>query len=181
MLPEKRYRISTGALNLLWAASYAYWLIYQGYRSAQQNGATEYRASMDPNATDAMRVYEWSLHVARGTKFEQWPSRLPRPQSNQVLESPLAVANELFLVAVAWICLHEIGHVTHEHTAVPIGPRALLEEQEADKFATDWLLEGLSDEALISQTLARHRRSEPRSDGAGFWGRHFPSGDTPAP
>jgi len=147
----KEIRVSTGALNLLWAASYAYWLIYQGYRSAQQNGCTEYNPSMDAVASEALRLYEWSLNAAMGSKFELWPSTLPHPQPNPVPESLLAVANELFLVAVAWIFLHEVGHVTYDHTAEPIGPRALQEEQEADKFASDWLLNGLSDEALIQK------------------------------
>ena len=52
------------------------------------------------------------------------------------------VATELFLGALGWIIQHEFGHVVQRH---PLGMRSfsVQQEQEADRYATDWLLDGL--------------------------------------
>ena len=47
----------------------------------------------------------------------------------------------LFRRACAWIILHEIGHLYSRHLPCR-GFESIFQEKEADRFATDWLLEG---------------------------------------
>ena len=49
----------------------------------------------------------------------------------------------LFRIACAWIILHEIGHLYFRHVSCR-GCDSILHEKEADRFATDWLLDGAS-------------------------------------
>ncbi|MGA2705715.1 MAG: phage exclusion protein Lit family protein [Isosphaeraceae bacterium] len=48
-----------------------------------------------------------------------------------------------FRIALAWIILHEIGHLHYCHVSCR-GYESISQEQEADLFATDWLLDGAS-------------------------------------
>ncbi len=49
----------------------------------------------------------------------------------------------LFRIACAWIILHEIGHLHLRHVSC-CGYASISQEKEADRFATDWLLDGAS-------------------------------------
>jgi Peptidase U49 len=49
----------------------------------------------------------------------------------------------LFRIACAWIILHEIGHLHSGHVACR-EYESISQEKEADRFATDWLLDGAS-------------------------------------
>ena len=48
-----------------------------------------------------------------------------------------------FRIAFAWIILHEIGHLHFCHVSCR-GYESIMQEKEADRFATDWLLHGAS-------------------------------------
>jgi len=45
--------------------------------------------------------------------------------------------------------LHEIAHHDLRHPSEAIGPTAHIEEHDADRFASDWLLHGVSDSAIL--------------------------------
>ena len=140
---------TAGALNLLWCASYAYWLLYQGFVNAQQSGAAEYRPEDDPKAAEALGLYRWALEAAVAKTLHTWPDGYPQPAPDVLDRSPVHYANELFLVAVAWIFLHEIGHVHRKHPLQTVSATSQQEEHEADKFASDWILDGARGEDVI--------------------------------
>ncbi len=48
-----------------------------------------------------------------------------------------------FRIALAWIILHEIGHLHCCHVSCR-GYESISQEKEADRFATDWLVDGAS-------------------------------------
>ncbi len=55
------------------------------------------------------------------------------------------IANEVFLTAVAWMLLHESGHIAGNYPFLT-SSRSLEEEHEADFFATNHVLGGVTDE-----------------------------------
>jgi len=148
-VPGHFVRASVGALHLLRCASYIYWLLYEGYIDAQKKGALEFRASGNPVLTEGIRLYEWALNAVSSGTVEAWPEGAPRPEAAPTPNSAIHVACEIFLVAVAWYLLHEIGHVTLKHPAEPLGPTAKQEEYEADYFATDWVLSGVTESTVV--------------------------------
>lgn len=54
-----------------------------------------------------------------------------------------AKINNVFLGAVAWILLHEVGHVHRQHQVE--SARSLKDEEEADDFAAKWVFEKVPD------------------------------------
>ena len=148
-VPGHFVRASVGALNLLWCASYTYWLLYEGYIDAQKKGASEFRATDNPALIEGIHLYEWALNAVASGIVQAWPEGAPRPEATPTPNSAVHVACEIFLVAVAWYLLHEIGHVALNHPAEPIGPTAKQEEYDADQFATDWVLSGVREPAVI--------------------------------
>lgn len=143
--------ISAGALNLLWSAGYSYSLLYRGFVQAQQAGETEYRPTSEHRTADALRLYEWAVKGVYANRLENWPASLPQPIAEPVPASDTHMGTELFLVAVAWILLHEVGHVELGHPTKAVGATSKQEEHQADAFATDWLLSELTDDALITK------------------------------
>jgi hypothetical protein len=83
-----------------------------------------------------------------------WGAGLPTPEAAAPENSFERRAMNLFLAAIGWVFLHEIGHFTCGHAA-RIGNDLPWEEQrperarelefEADEWATEWTLEGASD------------------------------------
>lgn len=69
-----------------------------------------------------------------------WPSGLTPPD---IAASDQAEINNVFFGAVAWILLHEVGHVYLQHQVE--SARSLKDEEEADDFAAKWVFERVSD------------------------------------
>jgi Peptidase U49 len=145
---ERFISVSDGALNLLWCASYAAWFIYQAYVDAQKNDLQSVQLGKDPEAVTALDLYEWAIQCVRTEKHDPWPTDAPRPSRTPPFTLPVQVANEVFLVAVGWMLLHELGHIAHRHPFMETS-RAKLEENEADRFATLHMLEGVSDPSVL--------------------------------
>jgi Peptidase U49 len=67
-----------------------------------------------------------------------WPGDLMPPEVDSSLEVVKEI-NNVFFGAVAWILLHEVGHVHLGHEAE--SGRSHQQEDEADKFAAEWVFE----------------------------------------
>jgi len=136
--------ISDGALNLVWCSSYASWFIYQAYGRAQKKALDVVRFDDDAETEEAVNLYQWAIRCVRDKAYTSWPESAPRPTRAPVHGSPLHVANEVFLTAVAWMLLHESGHIAGKHPFLT-SSRSLHEEHEADFFATNHVLGGVTD------------------------------------
>jgi hypothetical protein len=139
--------ISDGALNLIWCSSYASWFIYQAIGRAEKNGREVVRFDDDRETEEAVSLYQWAICCVRDKAYTPWPAGAPQPTRTPVHESPLHIANEVFLTAVAWMLLHEAGHLARNHPFLT-SARSLDEEHEADFFATDHVLGGVTDEQV---------------------------------
>lgn len=71
-----------------------------------------------------------------------WPDDLTSPDVNSGLEV-IREINDVFFGAVAWILLHEIGHVHLGHEVE--SARSHKQEEEADEFAAKWVFEKVPD------------------------------------
>lgn len=91
---------------------------------------------------------------------QEWPSNLATPDPKEPLASEAGRVNNLFFGALAWILLHEIGHVHHKHEKfIPVTQR-VRQEYVADDFATRWILEaagqGLENEFRVLIICVAH-------------------------
>jgi hypothetical protein len=141
--------VSAGALNLVWCATYAYWLVYQQFVQSQKDGLETVDLGRDPDTVAALNLYEWALRSVAVEKAESWPDGAPRPNRHPDYASPLHVANEIFLVAIGWMLLHEVGHIAGQHPLVSVPDQSKQLEHEADDFATKHILDGISDGAVL--------------------------------
>ncbi|QNI37698.1 phage exclusion protein Lit family protein [Edaphobacter albus] len=137
--------ISDGALNLIWCSSYTSWFIYQAYSRAQKNGRDVVRFDDDTKTEEAINLYQWAIRSVRNKTYTPWPEGAPRPTRTPVHGSELHLANEVFLTCTAWMLLHELGHLERNHPFLT-SSRSLDEEHEADFFATDHVLGGVTNE-----------------------------------
>ncbi|NOT87697.1 MAG: hypothetical protein HOP03_05905 [Lysobacter sp.] len=133
-------------LEYLWTCAYLFWVLYQEYVDAQRRGDEQLDLSARRNVCDAIDVFNWARNNQKISGVEDWPDALPRPSRGGVHDD-VSVANELFLVAVAWIIHHEIAHIRAKHPAMHRS-YAVQQEIEADEMATDWILSGCEDSEL---------------------------------
>ncbi|MGH9739020.1 MAG: phage exclusion protein Lit family protein [Candidatus Acidiferrales bacterium] len=140
--------IHQGALELLWAASFAFPMLFRICRDSQQQGRDRMNATDFPELQQAFRLYGWALNKCCTGVCEPWPREFPSPQNGDL---QTRLATELFLVAVGWILLHESAHILLGHKID--GPNDLKkrEECEADRFATEWLLQGVTDSTMLQK------------------------------
>lgn len=101
----------------------------------------------DVETEQAVNLYQWAIRCVGDKAYTSWPEGAPRPTRTPVQESPLHVANEVFLTTVAWMLLHEAGHLAGNHPFLT-SSRSLEEEHEADLFATTHVLGGVADESV---------------------------------
>jgi len=130
------------ALEYLWAFSHYCWVLTQEYASAQRTGVTQFDCVGNKRLSESIAILEWAKNNLNGAGTEQWPATGPRPKQDVHSVDDARVATELFLCALGWITHHEFGHVVLKHP-LGIGTFSIPKEREADRYATEWLLDGL--------------------------------------
>lgn len=140
--------VSTGVLEVLWCQAYGAYVFYQReLAGVQPNGDEE--PIRDPEALRALRLYRWALLRMLGTPVEAWPDDLPRPTTASDEDSAERVADEVALVGLGYLLLHELAHVVLLH--VP-GSDSVLMEQDADNWAADRVL---GDSEMAERAVAK--------------------------
>jgi hypothetical protein len=134
--------LPVASLEYLWAFSHYCWVLTQEYASAQRAGATQFDCVGNKRLRDATDILQWAKSNLLQSGIEQWPESGPRPKQDSHSCDDSRVATELFLCAIAWILHHEIAHVVLRHPLINTA-FSEHEEQDADRFATEWLLDGL--------------------------------------
>ena len=135
-------QISLGlaALERLWAYSMAYGYVI--HRSTMDTEEGLISLAVTPEGIDAMRLLGWA-HLGEQRKERlPWPSNLPKPAPHSPRGSFGELANGLFRKSLGWIILHEVGHVVHQHRSNTgrLPSELVKEEEEADRWAFDWVL-----------------------------------------
>jgi len=142
------------SLEYLWAFSHYCWVLTQEYAAAQRAGQSQFDCVGNKRLRESASILQWAKSNLIGSGMEQWPESGPRPKQDSHSCDDSRVATELFLCAIAWILHHEIAHVVLQHPLINTS-FSEQEEQAADKFATEWLLDGLpkSDPKLKKRAL----------------------------
>lgn len=130
-------------LELLWSASYLYYLLYQEYVKAQKSGVGFQLNT--PTLEAGWKIYNRGRDGITKSAGK-WNASLPQPSGNPEPESLIHVANEIFLCAVAWILHHEFSHVRLNHAIITCNSRE--EERDSDKAATVWIFDNCDCEAM---------------------------------
>jgi hypothetical protein len=139
---DRAIYITSAGLASLWLLSYVAFSVADIAGRAQRE-KTSSRESLDiSTAAATLNVGEHLAYARRLFKSDRpWPSQLRRPDPTASLDSMDGRVNNLFLAAMSWILLHEIGHVVNNDSRFV--PPSLSHQQEyrADGFATKWILQ----------------------------------------
>lgn len=148
---SKEIKLPTAALEYLWSACYAFYVLYQEYCAANQGTATQFDINGSDRSRTAISLYRWGIDQLGQNPSKEWPSDFPAPIANATDASEdVKVANELYLCSASWIIHHELAHIYCGHKNEPINnEESRSHEQEADDSATKWILEGVPDEATL--------------------------------
>ncbi len=148
-LSESKISVSLQGLEFLWATSYAYYVIYQT-AALPENQSKGVLSLLDhPETCTAAKLLQWAVDRETSKVANiPWPSDCPKPQrsaesSGLSNSNATWVAQEMFLCAVGWILHHELAHIRLGHRDIPLD--SLKEETEADKLATETLVQGITD------------------------------------
>jgi hypothetical protein len=86
-----------------------FWVVTQEYVEAQRLGATKFDLHGNERLRKAAALVEWAKTNIDRSDLSPWPAALPLP-SNEPGQRDEQVASELFLGAIGWILLHEVGY-----------------------------------------------------------------------
>src|ERR1700722_941989 len=158
--------ITIGAKGLarFWCHAYAAYVFFDEL-SAEKRRDSSVRL-VDLRTTDRRRqagdVLRWAVEHdiqirMQGDKFKaeshQIPAGLPIPFAPSLKGSDEDLADELFLMALAFMIHHEIAHLRLKHVCAT-GLRSFEQERAADVAAADWLL---SDQSLSEKQRAKRQ------------------------
>ncbi|GAA0769533.1 hypothetical protein LRH25_02615 [Ideonella azotifigens] len=131
-------RLGTPFLEVLWAASYSFIVIFDEYEQANKRKDEYFHVGASHRTAIAYSLHRQLLeaHIAKiripWPLPELSPVRFPAPDTDG------HVANELFLTAVSWLIHHEIAHARLDHGELET-VESVLQESDADRAATDWV------------------------------------------
>lgn len=149
---SKEVKLPTVAMEYLWCACYAFYVIYQEYCNVNQGAAVEFDLSKNEKAKEAISLYRWGVDQLHISPPEKWPAGKARPDVSSAASEDVRVANELYLCAGAWIMHHEFAHIYHGHENEPLNNEiSRQQEAEADKSASAWVLGGDLDDPTLKK------------------------------
>lgn len=151
VVSESKVRLGVPFLSALWTAAHAYIVTYHEYQTAQRKGERYFSLGQVPRVADAYTLYRGAREAVALCKPFAWPQGATKPLRYPFEHSDGYAANELFLVAIAWIVHHEIAHGRLGHEEITVASR--LQETEADEAATRWICDGETD------NLRLHKRA----------------------
>ena len=140
---KRLVRLGVPFLEALWAAAHLYIVAFREYQSIQRNGERFFELGKIKRVADAYVLYRHFLEASAARTAVQWPESASRPIRYPFEHSDGYLSNETFLVAVAWIMLHEIAHARLDHEEASAISK--LQENDADRSATEWVSAGERD------------------------------------
>lgn len=149
---SKEIMLPTAALEYLWCACYAFYVVHQEYSTATHGSASEFDLNGNERSRGALSLYKWGMKQLHQSPLKEWPSDKAKPEVDATIDEDVRVANELYLCAAAWIIHHEFAHIIHDHKNTPLNnEESRVQEVEADNSATKWVLAGVADESLLKK------------------------------
>jgi hypothetical protein len=162
-----RIRYNHRAARTFWLGGFVAWEAYLTAHRAADDG------KVDLTRLDELISAFRRMMASSEPDKEALPAGVPEPGiylqggGNQQARA----AGELATIALGWAVLHELRHIQHEQdgTGSPVffGPEAHAEEMSCDRFATEFLLDRVSDHAAAESVAVRCVRQK-REIGIGF-------------
>ena len=137
---QKLIEARFSGLLSLWAVANAALLFANEMMIAVRQGKDTIDANPQSPAGEAQAYIAVARDLIRAPVVA-WPASLSEPDINAELGSHSWYVNQLFLAATAWILLHEVAHVHLAHEAMTTADLRIKQENEADEWATQWILE----------------------------------------
>lgn len=150
---DQHIRVSTAALASLWSLSH---VALSFIEVAAKAAASPEGQSADTLTVFADPTFKEMIDFARRLfdHDEPWPENIKVPRPDDVSNSLGDRVKNLFLAATGWVILHEVGHLTLGHRSDLAGNDGRKQEEEADAFAFDWVLEQCPADAREFRVLA---------------------------
>jgi hypothetical protein len=123
-------------------ASYAF------MRQQAVQGFVPFSFAEDEAGQETQRLLQWAYRADAKDEFGNnavWPSSQLLPLNYRYHDRLVRLTDELFLGAVAFTTLHEIGHIVLGHGATSRRDEDFRQEFEADEFAYDWIMDKWSE------------------------------------
>lgn len=156
----KEIRVSVGTMTILWCFSHAYVVLHDRvFLRWMTAGGGDVDLTTDPVVAAAMRLLQWAMigwkTGSRPNWTWSWPGGVLMPVEHAAEGSPENVADELALVAAAFLVHHELAHVYLRHGPCGPGAESIDQERDADGEAASWLLSGLhhDDHRFVKRAL----------------------------
>jgi hypothetical protein len=148
--------VSRGAIELIWCASLAHYCFYKSALAGKEfKEAGELNPNDDPKTCAALKLLRWALCVQlEDNTPSAWPKDWPRPLESPPLGSDENIADEICLVACAYLLHHELAHIRiFGHSASVDDEISIAQEKEADIAAGEWILDRVDDDGRFSKRI----------------------------
>jgi hypothetical protein len=150
MVPDRQVSLSNAGLAALWNIAFVAFSIADIGTRLRRQEQTDRKAGIasptEHNLSDLWHEQNLGGHIAYAEKLFRvdcpWPSNIPLPPKLARVAGFEAKVRELFLGALGWLMLHEIGHITLNHEVVVPAAQRVTQEHQADEFATRWIMDG---------------------------------------
>jgi hypothetical protein len=150
IVPDKRINWSNAGLAALWNIAFVAFSIADiGTRERLKAQTNRKVGSISPTGFDVSQLWNKRNLGGRIAYAEKlfsidtpWPPDIPQPTNAASSTELERKVRELFLGALGWLVLHEIGHVALNHEVVVPAAQRVTQEHQADEFATKWILDG---------------------------------------
>lgn len=132
-------RMSRGVAELVWCVAYSYVNLYTEIAEGKKffSGKNKVSLHQSKNASESTDLLKWAYERWFNNDTSSWPTDLPKPIFNPQKGTKENVAKELTFCILSFFIHHELAHIKlHKDKDVNVK-----EEEEADKFATDWILD----------------------------------------
>jgi len=144
--PDKAIYVAHAAIASLWCVSHvAYAVVDIASRLNRLPGASSFEAvDLGPMFAGRGGLDEYLSHARKLIHRDQfWPDDLDRPDESADFNAFEGRVNNVCLGALSFLMLHEIGHVYLGHVSLVPSHLRIVQEFEADRFATHWILENV--------------------------------------
>ena len=132
--------VSTRFLEALWVTNYLNFIYYDlVYQKGGLSGSVEIDPQQEPELHRAMQLSHETLNsLLKPAKPTQWPAGLPQPNASAAKGSPQDIADEITLLGLGFVLLHEVAHAYKKHSYGAVTSENHKVEHEADRYAAEW-------------------------------------------
>lgn len=128
--------VSRKTIEIIWAFCYSYYDIYSKSIAGQAASGQQINLN-NHDLGSARKLLTWAMNNLKGEEVNEIPDDCPKPSDRILWGSTGHVALELMLATIAFYLHHELAHIRVKDKSFD---KPILEEQECDRLAVEWIL-----------------------------------------